>query len=305
MLITEQENELENLNVIHVAGTKGKGSTCAFVNSFLNVHGERTGFPRKIGMYTSPHMKTIRERIQIDSKPVSKDLFAHYVFEVWEALTSSTGQEKVQLEEKPRYLQLLALLSMHIFIKERVDAAIYETHNGGEYDATNVFSHPAATGITSIGMDHVEQLGPSIQNISWHKAGIMKHGSPAFSSPQVPEAAAILQQRATDKGVKLSFVTVDPSLPLDSSNLKPETQKVNCSLALTLAARFLKAYAPEGSRDLNADDIVHGVERFSWIGRYHQIIDGTKHWYLDGAHNEMSIEKAAHWFADNVAEPLR
>lgn len=89
-----------------------------------------------------------------------------------------------------------------------------------------MFSSPATTGIATIGMDHVEQLGPSIQNISWHKAGILKHGSPAFSSPQLPEVAAILQQRALDKDVEFKFVAVDHNLPLDAPTLKPEAQKV-------------------------------------------------------------------------------
>jgi folylpolyglutamate synthase len=253
-------------------------------------------------MYTSPHMKTIRERIQIDSTPISQDLFTRYFFEVWEALTSSTCRHQSEFTEMPRYLQFLAVLSVHIFIKERVDAAIYETHNGGEYDATNIFSKPAVTGITTIGMDHVEQLGPSIQDISWHKAGIMKFGTPVFSSAQTPEVAAVLQQRAIDKGVQLSFVAVNPCLPLDVPNLRPEAQRVNCSLGLSLATSFLQTCAPRGSRDLDDYDIVQGVEHFSWLGRYHHIIKGTHHWFLDGAHNLMSIGKAGSWFAEEVAE---
>ena len=250
-------------------------------------------------MYTSPHLTTIRERIQIDSTPISEEIFARYFFEVWEALLSLNHPENTTTLGLPRYLQTLALLSMHIFIKEQVDAAIFETHNGGEYDATNVFSNPCVTGITTIGMDHVEQLGGSIENISWHKAGILKSGTPAFSSGQVPEAAAVLRQRAIDKEVALNFVAVDPALPHDAPNLKPEAQKVNSSLALSLTNCFLEKFV---SRNLKECDVAQGVSRFRWIGRYHHIVDGTNHWFLDGAHNLLSIRGAGDWFATSVAQ---
>ena len=280
-----------------MAGTKGKGSTCAFVNSFLKAHGERTGFPQKIGFYTSPHLKYVRERIQIDSEPMSENLFSKYVFEVWDGLSQSTS--------KPRYLQLLMLVSVHAFIRERVDVAIYETHNGGEYDATNVIQKPIVTGITTIGIDHVEQLGPSIENIAWHKAGIFKYGSPAFSTSQAPEVATVLQRRGREKDVALKFVDVNPILPLDANALKPEVQTKNSSLAIALADAFLKAKAPEKHRNLISHDVRRGVEQFSWPGRYHRIVNENYQWFLDGAHNELSVQKAAQWFAETAPETQR
>lgn len=197
------------------------------------------------------------------------------------------------------------LVSVHAFIREAVDVAIYETHNGGEYDATNVFTKPVATGITTIGMDHVEQLGPTIEMIAWHKAGIFKHGSPAFAALQKPEAAKVLQQRAMDKEVALKFVTVDPALPANTRALKPEVQKTNSSLALALVGAFLEEKATKQRRDLTSKDILHGIEQFSWPGRFHQIVDGNHQWFLDGAHNELSVQKAAHWFAVTAPEMQR
>lgn len=291
------ENDVNSLNVVHVAGTKGKGSTCAFVNSFLKAHGERTGFPRRIGLYTSPHLKHVQERIQIDSKTISEDLFAKYVFEVWDGLSHNTP--------KPRYLQLLMLASVHAFIREGIDVAIYETHNGGEYDATNVIQKPIVTGITTIGMDHIEQLGPSIENIAWHKAGIFKYGSPAFSTLQEPAVATVLQARASEKNVALGFVDVDPTLPCKADALKPEVQQKNSSLAIALADTFLKAKAPKEYCSLMSQDVIRGVDRFFWPGRYQRIIDGDYQWFLDGAHNELSIQKAAQWFAETVSESQR
>lgn len=262
------------------------------------MHGERTGFPQRIGLYTSPHLKCVQERVRINSRPISEDLFAKYVFEVWDSLSCHASGE-------PRYLQLLMLVSVHAFIKEGVDVAIYETHNGGEYDATNVFQKPVVTGIATIGMDHVEQLGPSIEMIAWHKAGIFKRGSPAFSTLQQPEATKVLQRRATEKEVALRFVNVNPTLPANTRALKPEVQRKNSSLAIALASAFLEKKAPEHHRNLISHDVLQGVEQFSWPGRFHQIVNGNHQWFLDGAHNELSVQKAAHWFAAMASEMQR
>ena len=186
-----------------------------------------------------------------------------------------------------------------------VDVTIYETHNGGEYDATNVIKKPIVTGITTIGIDHVEQLGPSIENIAWHKAGIFKYGSPAFSTSQVPEVATVLKRRGREKDVTLDFVDVDPALPLDANALKPEVQRKNSSLAIALADAFLKVKAPEKHSNLISQDVRHGLEQFSWPGRYHRIVNENYQWFLDGAHNELSVQKAAQWFAETAPETQR
>ena len=288
------------LNVIHVAGTKGKGSTCAFVDSFLRAHRERTGFPRRIGLYTSPHLRVVQERVRINSQPISKEAFTKYVFEVWNRLSLSDHPS-----QGPRFLQLMMLISVHAFIREKVDVAIYETHNGGEYDATNLFQKPVATGITTIGMDHIAQLGPSIENIAWHKAGIFKNGSPAFSTLQESAASTVLQRRATEKEVTLKFVNIDPALSANARTLRSDVQKINSSLALALAGAFLNDKAPKDSSSLTSHDILQGVEQFSWPGRFHQIVNGNHQWFLDGAHNELSVQKAAQWFAETVPEMQR
>ncbi|KAF8431656.1 Mur ligase [Terfezia claveryi] len=206
-LLGHSDSDVNSLNVIHVAGTKGKGSTCAFVCSLLLAHGLRTGFPRKVGLYTLPDLRCIRERIQINEQLIPEDLFTRYFFEVWEYVLSQ--------DVRPRYLQLLALIAFHTFIKEETDAAIWKTYYSGEYDATNFIQKPV--------------LGPTIENIARHKVGIFKLGAPGFSAPQDPNIAAVLQARAQEKEVELGFVGVDPSLP-----------QTNCSLALALVSAFLK-----------------------------------------------------------------
>ncbi|KAF2869244.1 putative tetrahydrofolylpolyglutamate synthase [Massariosphaeria phaeospora] len=290
----EKTAEIDNLNIVHVAGTKGKGSTCAFIETFLRAFGERTGFPRKTGLYTSPHLIYPEERIRINFQPIARDLFAIYFFEVWDALL----EDDSSVRTLPRYLQLIALVSFHAFITEGVEAAIFETHHGGEYDATNVIEHPVATVITPLGMDHVKQLGPTIENIAWHKAGIFKRGSCALSSPQEASAAEILRSRASEKGISVQFIANDLSLPADALQLNPDVQRMNCSVALATVRHFLEEKAPKDAAPLSSSDILQGIDRFSWPGRFQLVVEGAFNWFLDGAHNEMSVSKAAEWFIE-------
>ncbi|KAI2788080.1 Folylpolyglutamate synthase [Penicillium oxalicum] len=292
------ENDVDNLNVIHVTGTKGKGSTCAFTRSFLHAHGLRTGFPKRIGLYTSPDLQCIRERIQIDNQPITETVFTQHFFEVWEALASSPEGKSGEITRQPRYLQLLLLLAFHTFIKEGVDAAIVETHHGGEYCATNVVRQPVVTGITSLGLDHVAQLGPTVEDIAWHKSGIFKPGAPAFSVDQEPGPAEVLRGRAAERKTVLTFVSPSNTLPANSRVLGVPVQRLNCSLAIQLASKFVEI--KDSSHPLSERDIIEGVQNFSWLGRFEIIETKSARWLLDGAHNTLSITQAAAWFATNV-----
>jgi folylpolyglutamate synthase len=214
---------------------------------------------------------------------------------VWDVLSKDDSS----LRTLPRYIQLIALVSFHAFIKEGVEAAIIETHHGGEYDVTNVIEHPVVTVITSLGIDHVKQLGPTIENISWHKAGILKSGSRALSSPQEASAAEMIRSRASEKGLSVQFVDSDPSLPTDALQLNPDVQRMNCSVALAAVRCFIEEKAPKDAAPLSSSDILQGIGQFSWPGRFQLIVEGAFNWFLDGAHNEMSVSKAAEWFIES------
>jgi folylpolyglutamate synthase len=318
--------DLDQLSVVHVAGTKGKGTTCAFTNSILERYRSpstsSTSFSlspklHKIGLYTSPHLVAVRERIRINSEPISEALFTRYFFEVWRAFEAGATASGADPAIKPSYFRFLTLLSFHVFLREGVDAAIYEVGVGGELDATNVFVQPAATAITTLGIDHVESLGATIDKIAWHKAGILKEGSPALTIPQDPLAMAVLQERAVERKVAAPGLHVlEPATynkQLATVRLTPaeEFQRKNAAMAVSLAATVLGRLGVAGDNDEVAGVLeggplpakfVDGLEQVVWRGRCETKVTGRQRWYLDGAHNQQSLEVACQWFGRTISE---
>lgn len=292
------------MNIVHVSGTKGKGSTCAYVDSILSQYQKGRGLPKKTGLYTSPHLISVRERIRINSVPISSTLFAKYFFEVWDLLECSGKSLAPDSVDKPTYFRYLTLMSFHVFIKEQVDVAIYEVGVGGEYDSTNIVERPAATGIATLEIDHVFVLGDTIEKIAWHKAGILKLGSPAFTLSQVPEAMKVIEKRASEKKVAIEVVEINPAL--ESVNILPNAdfQRKNASLAISLATAVLRKVDPSFllPRDSLPEEFVNGLEQVVWRGRCEIRVDGMVRWYLDGAHTAQSLKVAAQWFASQSSD---
>lgn len=265
----------------------------------LRAHGRRTGKPRRTGLYSSPHLVLPEERIRINSKPLDRELLAKYFFEVYDLLpqlATAYDPRKDVINRGPRYLQLWALLGLHVFIREGVDCTIFETHHGGEYDATNVIPQPIVAAITTLGMDHIDVLGPTVKNIAWHKSGIYKSGSVALSTIQSTECAEVLTERALAQGEIVRFVGLDSRLPGNASQLQPAVQKKNCSLAIAISEAFLQNTTETTA--LSSEDIERGISDFSWPGRFHIVPNGGHTWFLDAAHNEMSVAIAADWFIE-------
>lgn len=255
--------------------------------------------PKKVGLYTSPHLVQVRERIQINSKPISQDMFAKYFFEVWNALETTAVAEGLDPVWKPAYFRFLTLMSFHVFMSEGVDAAVYEVGVGGAWDSTNVFESPAVTGITTLGIDHVATLGNTIEEISWHKAGIFKPGSPAFSVEQLPAAAEVLQSRAEEKGVHLEFISQHAALKHVKITPDAEYQKGNASLAIALSNEVLQrlGYQALAVSEHLPIEYKRGLEEVQRLGRCELRIEGKNRWYLDGAHTADSLKIVATWFA--------
>ncbi|KAE9372974.1 FolC bifunctional protein [Stipitochalara longipes BDJ] len=297
------------MKFIHIAGTKGKGSTCAMVESILLQNKEGDGRSQKnalgkVGLYTSPHLTDVRERIRIDGNPVSEQLFARYFFDLWDRFSSSRSDADLDLQ--PSYFRYLTILALHTFIEEGIETAIIECGIGGEYDSTNILPGDAVTttAITSLGLDHVGMLGETIEQIAWHKAGIMKQGVPAFTVKQVPNAQAVLAQRASEKGVDLAVVEASTALQDVKLGLEGEFQRENAALAVSIATCHLRKLGiscdvsppgPTASKTL-PEKFINGLETVKWPGRCQVLKDGNITWCLDGAHTTDSLRAAATWF---------
>ncbi|OCK82748.1 putative tetrahydrofolylpolyglutamate synthase [Lepidopterella palustris CBS 459.81] len=318
-----EPSDFDRLRAIHVAGTKGKGSTSAFISSILAQYlpSAEQSNPKlqKIGLYTSPHLRFVRERIQINDKALSEEEFAKYFFEVWDRLEAAAKSSDTAPDapgSKPVYFRYLTLMALHAYLRESVDCAIIECGIGGEYDSTNIIAHPTITAITSLGIDHVAMLGSTLSEIAWHKAGIFKTGSVAFTVPQPEEALTVLQERAAVRSVSLHIVDRHPDLQNNTIRLglSGDFQKCNASLAIAVAAAHLRALGHSSIPDPTTTphiplplEFKRGLERVRWPGRCEVRQEPTSNiaWHIDGGHTLDSIEVAGRWFAEQIrAAPL-
>src|SRR5512136_3065319 len=184
---------------IHIAGTKGKGSTAAMIESGLRAAGYRTGF------YTSPHLHTFRERMRVDNEYISREDFAQLVDEL---------EPHLKAVEGATWFEITTTLAFMFYARSRIDVAVLEVGLGGRFDATNVVT-PLVSVITSLSMDHMNLLGNTIEQIAFEKAGIVKRHVPVVSAPQAPEALDVIRRVARVRGAKLS-VASPPTPSLDS-----------------------------------------------------------------------------------------
>lgn len=318
--------DFNKLNLIHITGTKGKGSTCAFAESILKQYlaKESTGPITKIGLFTSPHLKSVRERIRINGSPINEVKFTKYFFEVWDKLstTSSSPQEFPTLqpcdEVKPMYFKYLTLLSFHVFMSEGVNTAIYEVGVGGHYDSTNIIEKPTVTGISSLGIDHTFMLGDTIESIAWNKTGIFKPGVPAIVSTQqeYPSSIDVIKERAAEIGASsLEIVDTDNVIRSDLKlGLAGDFQKQNAALAVKLVGTHLKTlgfdenelpkYNDQGLLEDMPEKFIAGLADINWDGRCQLIRNRPRfegiNWYIDGAHTLESINVASIWLKDEL-----
>ena len=205
-LLRKLGNPQEHFRSVHVAGTKGKGSTCAMIAAMLQANGY------KVGLYTSPHLVDVRERIVIDGEMIPQASFARLV----RLIENMIGR----LKPTPTYFDVLTAIAFKYFADNKVDIAVIETGLGGRLDSTNVI-RPEVTAITSISHDHMAQLGPTLGHIATEKAGIFKHNIPAVSVIQDPQAEAALKKIAEKVGAPLDFTgqTIEFSYRFESSRM--------------------------------------------------------------------------------------
>lgn len=201
-------------------------------------------------------------------------------------------------------------MALHAYMHEGVDSAVVECGIGGEYDSTNILTKPTVTAVTSLGIDHTAMLGSTLPDIAWHKAGIFKPGSVAFTAPQKDEAITVLQQRAAERGTELHIIDLHPSLANGSVKLglSADFQKINASVAIAAAAAHLRALGhisiPDPTKSAHIElpaQFIKGLEQVRWSGRCEIRREKNIAWHIDGAHTLESIEVTGRWFAEQTA----
>jgi dihydrofolate synthase/folylpolyglutamate synthase len=255
---------------LHVAGTKGKGSTCAIAASMLRAAGLR------VGLTTSPHLLCARERIVIDDAMIDEATFASLAARVEVAAQTLPAEL-----ETPSFFERLTAMAFCAFADARVDVAVVEVGLGGRLDATNVVQ-PVACAITRLGLDHTEFLGPTLVHIAREKAGIIKRGVPAVTAPQQPEALAVLQQQAHVQQATLQVVEVGHAPP---TNLRGAHQEENAAVAAALVR----------CSGLVLDDrlLTRGAKQATWPARY-ETVCAQPLVIIDGAHDGIAAEALGH-----------
>jgi dihydrofolate synthase/folylpolyglutamate synthase len=261
----------------HIAGTNGKGSTSAMIEAIQRAQGRRTG------LYTSPHLVAIGERIQVDRTPLSDTAvvaLAERLRPHYEAIRAEGP------ENAPTFFELITAMALLEFAERKVDVAILETGLGGRLDATNVCA-PEVCVITSIGLDHQEYLGSTLAAIAAEKAGIIKPGVPCVVGDVPPEAEVVIVARAREVGAPLHFVRDRFASGLPETNLIGAHQGRNAGAAL-LACELAQRLPID---DAKAHTALRSIE---WAGRWQEfrLIDGRR-LIVDGSHNEEGIRAIA------------
>lgn len=293
---------------VHIAGTNGKGSTAAFLESILRQAGFRTG------LNTSPHLEKINERIRVGGKEISDDSFAE-TFTRIQTLNESLLAAG-NLRAHPTYFECVTALAFEYFARERIDFGVIEVGLGGRLDATNIIS-PVVSVITRVDFDHENFLGHSLAEIAAEKAGILKRGVPVVLADQRPEVLEVIRRRAMElscplietgaafrveeewreNGCARAIVTESSSgwkLKL-APRLAGRFQLQN-SLNAVCAARYLQR---RGYR-ISDEAIAQGVAEVAWPGRLEKVHSGPDV-YLDGAHNPSAARELSKFWDENYA----
>ena len=280
---------------VHIAGTKGKGSTAAMVAGALRCAGYRTG------LFTSPHLHSWRERICLDGEPISE--------EDWAAATEKVRAVADMMKAEARFgglttFDLLLALALTYFRERSVQVQVMEAGLGGRLDSTNVMKGDVCV-ITSISLDHVEVLGDTLDKIAFEKAGIIKPGSIVVSSPQAPEAAAVIEETCRHKGATLVTVGQDITwhklaADLDGQSFTVQGKAGTHNLRIPLLGDYQLENAATAVAALEAlrayginvcsDSITAGFANVNWSGRL-EILRREPWLVVDGAHNIDSARK--------------
>ena len=289
-LLSRLGNPQEGIKIIHVAGTNGKGSVCAYLNAMLLAGGKKTG------LFTSPHLVRINERFRINGEDVSDEQFLNAFLKVEKA----AKEYEAEGEGHPSYFETLFLMGMLIFKEAGVEYLVMETGLGGRLDATNVVEKPLACIITSISRDHTEYLGDTLEAIAGEKAGIIKAGVPVIYDASQPGPASVIAAKAKEMG--------SPAWPMEPSFYEMKTQSregitftfaypggEKAELAIPYVAKyqmmnaslaFYTMHILQDVHDIPKNVLAEGLSKIKWPCRMEMAAPGV---IIDGAHNEDGI----------------
>jgi dihydrofolate synthase/folylpolyglutamate synthase len=261
------------LQFIHVAGTNGKGSVCAILDSITRTAGMKTG------LFTSPHLVRFNERIQVDGIPIHDQAVVRGIHHL---------QSLIDEEHHPTFFEITTALALDYFRANEVDLVILETGLGGRLDATNVVN-PLVSVLTSIDLDHQKWLGDTLREIALEKAGIIKSGVPIVSGPQFTEVRTVLEQIAARRSATLSYA----ELPIQDLfiGLAGSYQRLNAAIAVQALHK--------ADIKVNQKSLKEGLANVSWAGRFQRIGERI---ILDGAHNPAASKCLVETWMECVGE---
>ncbi len=300
------DNPHEQLRCVQIAGTKGKGSTCAMLASMLQACG------CTVGLYTSPHLVDLRERITINDNLISHAEVAD-IFKQIAAVESKFGSSPLT------FFEIMTAAALRYFAEQAVDVVVLETGLGGRLDCTTVVN-PLVTGLTAISLDHTNILGPDLESIAREKAGIFKKEVPAVSVPQEPNVQKVLDEVAQEAGTAVEYTgaQIDFSYRFEANRelgphtrvclttptsrfehlpvpLRGEHQALNCGLALAMLDK-LKAHG----FNLKEEDVITGLAATKLPGRMEQVWNEPRI-IVDGAHNAASVHALVRALGAHIA----
>lgn len=305
-------NPQDQLNIIHIAGTKGKGSTAAMVAAILGEVGCRTG------LYTSPHIHQVEERLVAEGRQITAEDFAR-IIEILrpdvERLDEIDQSRDIPLGG-PTFFEIVNATALYWFAEQKLDAAVMEVGLGGRLDSTNV-CHPKVTIITSIGLDHTKQLGSTLAQIAIEKAGIIKPGIPCITSVSVAEPLREIRRVASEQQAPLfevgadfqfSYAPASEAIPFQPGTIdytdqfgeKPFSiktiplpmpgahQAVNAAVAIAATRFFLSKKAPVSENAISPDAVLRGIPKGKAPARL-EVVQRHPTILVDAAHNEPSV----------------
>lgn len=297
-LLRRLGNPHNQVPIVHVAGTNGKGSVCAYVASVLSAAGYR------VGRYTSPHLLTWNERICINQQPITDE-------QLWQHLTTVAAAIDAGHAETPTQFEVFTAAAWLYFADQAVDIAVIEVGLGGRLDATNVCPEPLVSVIVSLSREHWQRLGPTLADIAREKAGVIKAGRPVVMGP-LPEAAdGVVRQRAMELGCQLYEVPpasttgtgqwrsgLEGDFIVYESGLLGEHQRINSGIAIAT----LQLLQRQGWQ-IPTEAIQTGIANTQWPGRLQWLTWEGQRLLIDGAHNTAAA-KTLRCYVDQLPQPV-